>query len=305
MMPIGNQTDRVAVSASAARGELSGLSGEAPRSSGSAAGPGDQPSLAEIRELRQQLVSLQRIVSLGILAGGVFHELNNALTPILNYAKLALRNADPAYRERALARILEAGQRAAAITGGMLALARPGANPGRREPTDLHDLVRGVALLVEKDLARHRVRLELELSDRLFAKVNPAQIQQVLINLIINARQAMPDGGVLRLRLAADRSGRIAEVTVADQGVGIAPENLRRIFEPFFSTKNGPDSSGLGGTGLGLSVCRDIVEAHHGRIRVESRPGQGSTFTLMLPTCLPPTAEAPAKRGTEVTNPRE
>jgi signal transduction histidine kinase len=109
-----------------------------------------------------------------------------------------------------------------------------------------------------------------------------------MINLLINARQAMPAGGVIKLRLAPDATGRLAELSVIDQGVGIAPENLRRIFEPFFSTKAGPDASGQGGTGLGLSVCRDIVEDHHGRLRAESRLGQGSTFTLILPICPPP-----------------
>src|SRR5437763_10433069 len=108
-----------------------------------AAQPAPVPNLAEdlssreqIDVLRRQVVALQRISSLGILAGGVFHELNNALTPVLNYAKLGLRNPDPAYRERALTRILEAGQRAAAITGGMLDLSRPGRDPNHREPID-------------------------------------------------------------------------------------------------------------------------------------------------------------------------
>jgi signal transduction histidine kinase len=242
----------------------------------------------ELEALRRQVVALQRISSLGILAGGVFHELNNALTPILNYAKLALRNPDPAYRDRALTRILDAAQRAVAITGGMLGLSRPGKNPDHREPVDLNRLVEGVVLLVGKDLARNKVRLQVQLITRPFARVNPAQIQQVLINLLINARQAMPDGGTVHLRLSVEAGGRLAELSVTDHGIGIAPEDLRRIFEPFFSTKAGPDASGLGGTGLGLAVCRDIIEAHHGRIRAESRPGQGSTFTVLLPTCSPP-----------------
>ena len=242
----------------------------------------------EIDSLRRQVVALQRISSLGVLAGGIFHELNNALTPILNYAKLGLRNPDPAYRERALTRILEAGQRAAAISSGMLGLSRPGRDPQHRTPVNLNRLVEDVLLLVSKDLARNKVRIEVQLLDRPFARINAAQIQQVLINLLINARQAMPEGGVVKLRLALDPTGRVAELNVIDRGVGIAPENLRRIFEPFFSTKTGPDASGLGGTGLGLAVCRDIIEAHHGRIRAESRLGQGSTFTLVLPTCPPP-----------------
>ncbi|MGB0067010.1 MAG: ATP-binding protein [Isosphaeraceae bacterium] len=256
----------------------------------------DQSGREQLEALRRQVVALQRISSLGVLAGGVFHELNNTLTPIINYAKLGLRNPDPAYRERALTRILDAGQRAAAITGGMLGLSRPGRDPNHRLPVDLNRLVKDVVLLINKDLARNKVRLEVQLMGRPFARVNPAQIQQVLINLLINARQAMPEGGVVNLRLTADATGHLAELSVIDHGIGIAPGNLRRIFEPFFSTKTGPDASGLGGAGLGLSVCRDIVEAHHGRLRAESRLGQGSTFTLLLPTCPAP-AEAAARPG--------
>jgi signal transduction histidine kinase len=104
----------------------------------------------------------------------------------------------------------------------------------------------------------------------------------------------MPQGGTLRLGVGLDPSGRTAELSVADSGVGIAPADLRRIFEPFFTTKSGPDASGQGGTGLGLSVCREIVESHKGRLRAESRVGQGTTFTLRLPACPAP---PPARQG--------
>jgi signal transduction histidine kinase len=251
--------------------------------------PGDA---TEIDALRRQVIALQRISSMGILAGSVFHELNNALTPILNYAKLGLRNPDPAYRERALAQIVEAAQRATTITRGMLGLSRPGRGPDHREPTELVRLVDEVVALVEKDMAKHRVRLDVKLSGQPHARVNPAQIQQVLLNLLINARQAMPDGGAVRVRLGLDAGGRRVELSIADTGVGIAPGDLRRIFEPFYSTKAAPDAAGQGGTGLGLAVCRDIVAAHHGRLRAESRLGQGSTFTLILPTCPRPAPAA-------------
>ena len=246
----------------------------------------------EVEALRRQLVALQRVSSLGVLAGGVCHELNNALTPILNYAKLGLRNPDPAYRERALEKILEAAERASAITGGVLGLARPRAD--RREPADLARLVEEVILLVGKDLSSHRVQLDFQVVNRPYAKVNPAQIQQVLLNLIINARQAMPRGGTVKVRVGHEPNARLAEVSVADTGDGIAPADLRRIFEPFFTTKTGPDDFGLGGTGLGLSVCRDIVESHRGRLRAESRLGQGTTFTLRLPVCAAPAKPEPA-----------
>jgi signal transduction histidine kinase len=245
---------------------------------------GQQASgLEPLDALRRQVVELQRVSSLGVLAGSVCHELNNALTPILNYAKLGLRNPDPEFHRKAFEKILEGAQRAAAITGGVLGLARP--QTDRRDPTDLVRLAEEVLLLSGKDLQKHRVRVEFQANGRPYARVNPAQIQQVLLNLVINARQAMGEGGLLRLRVGTDGAGRVAEIAVSDNGVGIAPEDLRRIFEPFFTTKTGPDSSGQGGTGLGLSVCRDIVEAHKGRLRAESRPGQGTTFTLRLPVC--------------------
>ena len=156
---------------------------------------------ATIAQLRKQVIALQRISSLGVLAGGVFHELNNALTPILNYAKLGLRNPDPAYRERALKQIVESAERATTISRGMLGLARLGTGSVDREPTDLAQLVEEVVLLVGKDLSKHRVRLEVKVVGSPRARVKPAQIQQVLINLLINARQAMPQGGVVRLRV--------------------------------------------------------------------------------------------------------
>ena len=248
--------------------------------------PNDATAREEVDALRKRVVELQRVSSLGVLAGSVCHELNNALTPILNYAKLGLRNPDPEFHRRAFERILDGAQRAAAITGGVLGLARPQSDV--RAPADLVRLVEEVLLLAAKDLQKGRVRIEFQAQGRPFAKVNPAQIQQVLLNLVINARQAMPEGGTVRVGVGLDASGRTSEIRVADTGKGIAPADLRRIFEPFFTTKTGPDSSGQGGTGLGLSVCRDIVESHKGRLRAESRPGQGTAFTLKLPACAAP-----------------
>src|SRR4051812_1824151 len=173
---------------------------------GSASGAGRD----ELAALRRQVVDLQRVSSLGVLAGGVCHELNNALTPILNYAKLGLRNPDPAYRDRAFRKILEGGERVSQITRGMLGLARPGLDVAHRETVDLTELLQEVVLLASKDLARSRVRLETQYASRLHARINPPQIEQVLINLLINARQAMPDGGIVTLRLELDSTGRQA-----------------------------------------------------------------------------------------------
>ncbi len=249
----------------------------------------------DLETLRRRVGELQRVSSVGVLAGGICHELNNMLTPVLNYAKLGMRNPDPAFRERAFTKILESAQRAASLTGGVLGLVRPGGD--HRGPTDLVRLVEEILLLTSKDLQKHRVRLEFRPSGRPHAVINPAQIQQVLLNLVINARQAMPEGGLLKVGVGLDASGRTAELAIADTGAGIAPEDLKRIFDPFFTTKAGPDEGGKGGTGLGLAVCREIIEAHRGRLRAESRVGQGTTFTLLLPSCAEPVPAQPQPRN--------
>jgi signal transduction histidine kinase len=105
----------------------------------------------------------------------------------------------------------------------------------------------------------------------------------VLLNLLVNARQAMPGGGRLIVRLAHDESGGLVDLMVRDTGCGMTPDVMRRIFDPHFTTKAGPDETGKGGTGLGLTACREIVEAHRGRIRVESAPGKGTAITIRLP----------------------
>jgi signal transduction histidine kinase len=240
--------------------------------------------VSETETLRQQLLQAQRLSSVGELASSIAHEFNNILTTIINSAKLGMRNPDPAEKQLAFERVLKAGQRAAVIAGGMLGFARKTAT--HRQHCDVARLVEEVLILTEKDLSKHRVQVEKRLLCRPKAWAVPGQIEQILVNLVINARQAMPAGGRLKLELRENEAGDTVEVKVADTGVGIPPDQLRMIFEPFFTTKQ-PDEYGRGGTGLGLSVCRQIIEQHHGRIRVESVAGKGSTFTLKLPKRLP------------------
>jgi signal transduction histidine kinase len=217
----------------------------------------------------------------GTLASSIAHEFNNILTTIINYARLALRpQAQERDRLEALDKILKGSQRAAAIVSGMLGFARGTASV--KIHTDLAALIDEVLLLAEKDLSRHRISVEKKYHSRPHARVVPAQIEQVLLNLILNARQAMPQGGRLRIELRENARTRQAEIRIADTGVGIPAEKMRDIFEPFFTTK-APDEEGHGGTGLGLAVCRQIIEQHQGRIRVESLVGKGSTFTVKLP----------------------
>lgn len=231
--------------------------------------------------LRQQLLQAQRLSSVGALASSVAHEFNNILTTIMNYAKLGLRHdKDEQGRTQALEKILKGSQRAATIINSMLGFARN--NSAQRQLTDLIRLVEEVLLLAEKDLSKHRIQVEKKFVGRPHAPVVPGQIEQILLNLVINARQAMPRGGRLRLDVRENPRTQMAEIKVSDTGVGIPPEHLRLIFEPFYTTKE-PDEHGHGGNGLGLSVCRQIIEQHHGRIRVESLVGKGSTFIVKLP----------------------
>jgi signal transduction histidine kinase len=236
---------------------------------------------SETDQLRQQLLQAQRLSSVGALASSVAHEFNNILTTIINYARLGMRaENDPAARSQAFEKILKGGQRAATIVNSMLGFARN--HSTQRMRSELVRLVDEVLLLTEKDLSKHRVQVEKKFHDQPKVMCVPGQIEQILLNLVINARQAMPTGGRLRIEVRSNRRSGMAEVRIADSGVGIAPDQLRLIFEPFYTTKE-PDEHGHGGTGLGLSVCRQIIEQHRGRIRVESVVGKGSTFTVKLP----------------------
>jgi len=233
-----------------------------------------------VADLHQQLLQAQKLGSIGMLASSITHEFNNILTTIINYAKMGVRHRDEAVRGKAFDKILAAGQRASKITTGLLSYAR--ARADRRDVHSLAQLVQDVLVLVEKDLQKHRIGLQLDLQPDAFSEVNSSQIQQVLLNLIINARQAMQPGGTLCLATRRNESAGTAELLVRDSGSGIPAEKLPLIFDPFYTSKTA-DAAGQGGTGLGLALCKDVVESHHGRIRVESVVGKGTTFTLKFP----------------------
>jgi signal transduction histidine kinase len=237
--------------------------------------------VSETDQLRKQLLQAQRLSSMGALASSVAHEFNNILTTIINYAKLGQRSqGKDDLRTEALEKILKGSQRAATIVNSMLGFARN--NSTQRELVDLVDLVEEVLILTDKDLSKHQVQVEKKYLSRPRAPVVAGQIEQILLNLVINARQAMPRGGRLKIEVRENQATQMAEIRVSDTGVGIPPDQLRLIFEPFYTTKE-PDENGHGGSGLGLSVCRQIIEQHQGRIRVESMVGKGATFTVKLP----------------------
>jgi signal transduction histidine kinase len=235
----------------------------------------------ELAALRQQLQSAQRFAALGELVGTTTHEFNNALMTIINYAKLGLRHKDEATRDKSLERILAAATRAEKITNSVLGMAR-----NRTEdfaPTELEPLVEQTLVLLEREMQKYRVAVRKEFSPAPAVRAVGNQVQQVLLNLMTNARQAMSGGGELTLRIAHDAAARLVDLSVRDTGCGIPREHLPKIFDRFYTTKSGPDATGKGGAGVGLATCRDIVEAHHGRLRVESTVGKGTAFTVRLP----------------------
>jgi signal transduction histidine kinase len=254
----------------------------------------------QIAALKEQLAQAQKLTALGELVSTTTHEFNNVLMTIINYAKMGLRHKDAATRDKAFDKILAAGNRAAQITTGILGLARNRSKT--MEPTDLRRLVNDSLLLLERELTKYRVRVEKHFDAVPEVMANGNQIQQVLLNLLINARQAMANGGLVAVKLIHEPATGMVDLVVRDTGCGMPPETLRRIFDPYFSTKTGPDASGRGGTGLGLATCREIIEAHHGRIRVESAVGKGTMFTIKLPAVRGQVA-ADATKGAVTTAP--
>ncbi len=235
----------------------------------------------QIVNLQQQLTEAQRMTAMGELVSTTTHEFNNVLMSILNYAKMGLRHKDEATRDKALQKIHDAGERAAKITNSVLGMARN--RTSQMEPTNLGDLVENSLVLLEREMSKYRISVDRDFQETPPILANGNQIQQVVLNLLINARQAMSGGGQLIIRISPDAEQNTVDLMVRDNGCGIPQDKLRHIFDAFYSTKGGPDATGKGGTGLGLPACRNIIESHNGRIRVQSSVGKGTAFTIKLP----------------------
>jgi two-component system NtrC family sensor kinase len=254
----------------------------------------------QVQSLKSQLAQLQHLANMGTISYMIAHEMNNLLTPMKSYATLALGNPnDPSLVERALQKTVANSERASKIMESMLAL-RDGKKQ-ERITTRLRRLVEEVFTCLCRDFTKDGITVNVEIPDELSVWCVPVQIQQVLMNLILNARDAMlPRGGVLTVK-AAEKAD-VVEIKVSDTGGGIAPSDLSHIFDAFFTTKNGarkdegtmdesslipqPASGGSrthSGAGLGLAFCKMIIDGHDGCISVESTPGQGSSFRITLP----------------------
>jgi len=227
------------------------------------------------KQLQDQLARADRLAAAGELAAGVAHEVNNALVGILGYADLARQDTEQEVLHDAIQHIETQALRITRIIRELLGFARP--TPPCRVPVDLSQLVRDTLGLMSHDLHRHHVAFEAPssgLSPNVLA--DATQIQQVFVNLFKNAAHAVEGRRDGRLVVRIGEAGHFVEVEVEDNGPGIPPEVLPRVFDPFFSTREE-------GTGLGLSVSYAIVNAHGGKLEVRSTPGCGATFTLQLP----------------------
>lgn len=232
--------------------------------------------ITEREELERKLVQADKLSSIGLLAAGVAHEVNTPLAVISTYAQmLAKQVAGDEQKSKLLDKIARQTFRASEIVNSLLNFSRTSST--LFEDIDLNRVVRETLTLLEHQFQKASVHLDCDLEEALpLIRGNAGKLQQVFLNLFINARDAMESGGTLRVTTKPDSVG--VQVEVSDSGAGIPRENLARIFDPFFTTKGARK-----GTGLGLSVSYGIVEEHGGVIEVESKPGEGTVFRLQFP----------------------
>lgn len=246
-----------------------------------------------------ELENIQRLAMLGTVAASLAHEINNILTPVLGYAQLAARQPDD--REliaKTLNQVIQGVETATRIVHSVLGLAR-GADEADTANV-LHALEAAVTCL-GRDPKKDRIELVIQVPAETTVKIRPLALQQVFMNLLLNAYAALKASGkALKRKIAIsciERSDGTTAIRVSDSGPGIPEDVARRIFQPFASVKS-PRARGDagkqsgGGTGLGLLICRQLVEAAQGTIVVSSQPGDGATFTVALPTHLPKRAKA-------------
>ena len=229
-------------------------------------------------QLEEQLQISEKMASIGLLAAGVAHEVNTPLTGISSFTQMLLQNAEPDDpRTKVLEKIERQTFRAAKIVNGLLNLARPAQVDAG--PVDLHAVINDVLSLLEHQLRNGSIQVRKELaSPGLVVQAIEYKLQQVFLNLFLNARDAMPRGGWLTIATSLRADGRAAVVEISDTGLGIPADQLSRIYDPFFTTKD------IGkGTGLGLSITYGIVQEHDGTITCDSAVGKGTRFTLTLP----------------------
>jgi len=233
------------------------------------------------KALKAKLTKLQAMANLGKVSAIVAHEINNILMPLGNYAQVALNNPDDKeLTTKALQKTVKNSARASEILESIMAMVNGETAEVRK--CRLLNLVNEVFSCIGRDLSKDKIKLLLDIPEDMSIDVVPVQFQQVIMNLALNAVEAMkPNGGVLSIKATAGSDE--TEVRVSDSGCGIEQENLEKIFRPFFTTKTVDSPAGRTGSGLGLAFCIEIIEAHNGSITVQSQVGKGTEFIIKLP----------------------
>jgi two-component system, NtrC family, sensor kinase len=237
--------------------------------------------LQQKKELEARLTRLQALANLGTLTAMIAHEINNILMPLSNYANIALSNPqDKSLTEKALKKTVYNSARASEILESITSIVNGEA--ADKKVCRLKQLIHEVFLCIGRDFEKDCIKVKMEISEDLEVSVVPVQMQQVMMNLILNAREAMlPGGGSLIIN--AQKNGDVVIIEVSDTGSGISQENMSKVFQPFFTTKTPSSPAARAGAGLGLLFCKEIIESHDGSIEVDSTPDKGTKFTINLP----------------------
>jgi len=247
----------------------------------------------QLDAVRDQLMESQRLATIGTIAAVIAHEFNNLLTPIVSYSQFALSSAqsptpDMELIRKALNKAFQSAQKAGKICTSMLSLARGESSFGL---ASVQKLVDEVLTVLARDPQKDGIALRVQVQSDLRVWGDCVQLEQVLLNLLINARQAMAaKSGSLTIKATAD--DHEIKIQVIDTGPGIPEHLMPKIFQPFFTTKGTAKKDENRGTGLGLAICKDIIEHHGGRIQVQSEIGKGTSFTIHLPAPTPAQCQA-------------
>jgi signal transduction histidine kinase len=235
--------------------------------------------VADYRKMNEQrLMRSEKLASIGRLAAGIAHEINNPLTSVLTFSSLLLRKAETGDQKEKLEIIVKETTRCRQIVRDLLNFARLG--EPKKEECSINQIIESALSLTKNQLkmSEMRIAVKKELEELPLLQLDPDQMLEVFVNIIINAIDAMPQGGELNFTTRLAQGGKAVEIRASDTGYGIPRENLAKVFDPFFTTKDAGK-----GTGLGLSVTYGIIDRHNGTIDVESEVRKGTTFIIKLP----------------------
>ena len=245
--------------------------------------------------LKSELTESQRLATIGTIAAVIAHEFNNLLTPIVSYSQYAIESIDNGAPDmemikKALTKSYQSSTKAGRICSSMLDLAR---GESTTNVIEIQKLVEEVLTVLARDPQKDGIALRVQVQPGLSVSGDHIQLEQVLLNLLINARHAMLGrGGSLTVKAQRTEGSDEVRIQVIDTGPGIPEKLLPKIFQPFFTTKGTAKKGETRGTGLGLAICKEIVEHHRGRIEVASEVGRGTTFSIYLPAVQTITSNA-------------